>query len=351
MSDESNHLMSKYFPDGVEDAPTGSPAPTESSAATHTEDSPKPGETVQVDPSEDHTHDSAPKTSGNAPAETHSDESKPAAEPKPSNEESQAKKPADQTTDTKPKPASNKPKHNSNIDRAYKRIMEQRDAARKEAAEFRAKFQEMDEKLNKLSAPPKKEYKREDFVNDEEYFKYIARQEESRKEAEQQKLYRDQMAAQAEQAEAASETYQKIESIFPDENNRAKYTQIISHALNNGMGEALNNPVGAKLMEIVDKNPISPLIMLNFAMNPDRLLNILKMDEIDQRMELRDIEREIKSFKAAPAANSSKSNADPQHPAASSGLPGLGPIGASTSSSEDVISEEDARNFIRKYNK
>lgn len=143
----------------------------------------------------------------------------------------------------------------------------------KELAELREankKFQEQLEKIKPKETP--KKYKKDDFVDEESYFKYLAN-ESLKERLEKAKSQKEEFNKQNEQIRVQKEEFDdKVKSIF--ESNSDAYYNVVNKALENGMSNYLDkNP---DIMKYIMESPISPKLAFHFAVVPNDLIAIAK---------------------------------------------------------------------------
>jgi myosin heavy subunit len=150
----------------------------------------------------------------------------------------------------------------------------------KELREENRKFQEQ---MAKLTAKPKevpKKYKKEDFVDEESYFKYLAN-ESLKERLNQAQIKKEELAQRNQETVKAKENFDaKVKEIF-DSNSDAYYS-VVDKALNDGMSNILDkNP---DVMKYIADSPISPKLAFHFAVVPNDLIAIVKQQNPQARL-------------------------------------------------------------------
>ena len=157
------------------------------------------------------------------------------------------------------------------------------DKTNQELKELQEENKRFKEQMAKLTEKPKeapKKYKKEDFVDEESYFKYLAN--ESLKERLQQaQIKKEEFEQRNQETVKAKEQFdEKVKEIF-DTNSEAYYS-VVDKALKDGMSDILDkNP---DVMKYIVDSPISPKLAFHFAVIPNDLIAIVKQQNPQARL-------------------------------------------------------------------
>ena len=152
-----------------------------------------------------------------------------------------------------------------------------------ELKELREENRKFKEQMAKLTAKPKevpKKYNKEDFVDEESYFKYLAN-ESLKERLNQAQIKKEELAQRNQETVKAKENFDaKVKEIF-DSNSDAYYS-VVDKALNDGMSNILDkNP---DVMKYIADSPISPKLAFHFAVVPNDLIAIVKQQNPQARL-------------------------------------------------------------------
>lgn len=239
MDDDSKRLLS-MIEQNEEKTPEVDPqsTPEETPKTTHDAEPPKPEEAGPEKPAEE-APKTTPTTEGAKVDDDDTSEEKKSGEPAPKQE----------------------PSHAQKSDFAWKKLRGENKSLKKELAAAR-------EQLEKYkNAKPSEEPDRAMFTSDADYYKEISRRTYADDMAKAKAEEAAQRVAQLEQAELADAIQRREQALFPDEKSYSEYSSAIGHALNSGMGAALEQNKDIK--EFIDKSDMGPRLLYHFAMKPE----------------------------------------------------------------------------------
>jgi hypothetical protein len=235
-----------------------------------------------------------------------------------------------------------------------KQLQKQKDKYTSDLNEFKTKYDDLRKEfddLKKKTAPKEEPKLRENFESDDEYIKYLAKQQvdgimaerdaqAAQKAADEAKLREEEAAANAEREERGRRFEENCKAAFTDPNEMTKFYSRVEKATANGLAEVLDkSPIVSKF---VFDRPEGPRVLNKMLEDRDTFLKVFKeTDPIMQTMALVELSRDIQQ---APIEESPA-------PQVESPMPKIGKPGSRSGSSDDssiFASDESLIKFIRK---
>lgn len=311
------------------------------------------------------------------PAAEPAPETKPEPEPEPEKDPEPAPAPAEKPHDEPPadggEPEKDKPAREipddplKRAEFSFKRQLEKKDrkhaeeiAARdKEIAELKARFADMEKKLN----PENKPKTRDQFPDDEEFMDYKVetkfnakmaefKAEQEKQDAERAEQDRQRQEQERELAQQQQEWLSNVDQAFAGDNARAKkFLDRVEFCNDRGLGEVLDNcPVAA---DYLIHDPMGPVVfekLLDDRKTFERVFDPRRTSPLSIYYELREVEKELR---AAPPAAAPAPEAAPAQPARKP-IPNLGrpgrQAGASSMTATDMFSDPKAvKQWLREH--
>lgn len=275
-------------------------------------------------------------------------------------------KPAEESTEDKPdedKPAEEKPARQIPDDKFSRAEFAFKRQLAKKQEKYEADLKARDEKYDKLmaefeelkkSVAPKKELRREDFKDDEDFIRALQEDavkkafaerdaEDAKKAKEREAEDAKRKAEEAEVQEQQQAWLMNVDRAFEGDRDRSQaFLNKVQYANRNGLGELLDAcPVAA---EYLMRNPAGPKVfekMLNDRGTFERVFNDTRTSPLDIYYELRSIESELRT--GSSAQTTTQSNTRPVMP--NIGRPGKQ---AATATAPDIFEDPEAmRAFLR----
>lgn len=273
--------------------------------------------------------------------------------------------PAEESTEEKPddKPAEEKPARQIPEDKFSRAEFAFKRQLAKKQEKYEADLKARDEKYDKLMAEfeelkkavaPKKELRREDFKDDEDFIRALQEDavkkafaerdaEDAKKAKEREAEDAKRKAEEAEVQERQQAWLMNVDRAFEGDRDRSQaFLNKVQYANRNGLGELLDScPVAA---EYLMRNPAGPKVfekMLNDRGTFERVFNDTRTSPLDIYYELRSIESELRT--GGSAQTTTQPNTRPVMP--NIGRPGKQ---AATATAPDIFEDPEAmRAFLR----
>lgn len=195
----------------------------------------------------------------------------------------------DKPVDEQPKPDLSQVSKEDKAAHAFKRqLSKQKEKHAQEIEELKKSFQTQFEEF-KASMKPKEEPKtRKDFETDDEYIKYLNKQGLMEVLEEQRKADAEKAAKAEEDAKAAKEQEEANEQLtrtfatnshnaFKDPAAYDAYSKTVSKALENGLGEVLDEV--PPLRDFIFKNPEGPIVLNKILNNREDFVKIMSQTD------------------------------------------------------------------------
>ena len=317
------------------------------------------------------TETAAPET----PAETPTDPEQP-TEPAQPEENPKADEPKEPETPTEPE---GKPEETPKPDKTKRDIPEDpvkraehafKNQLQKQKQKHEAELKERDEKYEKLlkeiedlkkskADAPKKELRREDFKDDEDFVRALqadeiqkalaARDEEAaNKAAEQAEAERKRKEAEDELRESQQQWLNNVGEAFEGDRERANaFLTKIQYANKNGLGEILDNcPVAS---DYLMHDPMGPVVfekILNDRDTFNRVFDMRRLTPMNIFYQLKRVEEELN----APAPAAATPEAAPAKPAMPHlGKPGRQAAGSSMTNNDMFSDNKAVKKWLREH--
>lgn len=198
-------------------------------------------------------------------------------------------KPEEQKVDTQPKPDLSQVSKAERAEHAFKRqLSKQKEKHAQEIEELKKSFQTQFDEFKKSMQPKEEPKTRKDFQTDDEYIKYLNKQGLEEVLAEQRKADAEKAAKAEEEAKAAKEQEEanaeltrtfatNSHNAFPDQAEYDKYSKAVSKALDNGLGEVLDEV--PTLRDFIFRNPEGPIVLNKILSDREAFVRIMSQND------------------------------------------------------------------------
>lgn len=275
----------------------------------------------------------------------------PKEEPKPEDPKPEEPSQEEPKAEEQPKPDLSKLTKQEKAEHAFKRqFAKQKERHDAEIADLKASFQKQFDEFKASMTPKEQPKSRMDFQTDDEYITYLAEQKvngimadrdaKAAKDAEEAEAKRKEAEAIREANEEMSRTFgENSRKAFADETVYNEYSKKVNRAIENGLGEVLDQVPAVR--DFIFRNPEGPVVLNKMLSDRESFVRV--MSQTDPTMMIiaaHELAREAREPVAEPVHEEVK-------------VPHLGKPGARNQSSEagSVFgSDRSLMSFVRSVN-